>query len=113
MSIEANIQALLAPLAGGRCYPLIAPDSVDKPYIIYSVISDVQLNSLDGFSGLAEKRIQADIYTTSYGVTKALATSVKDTFAINLPSSIHLSSQELFESDTQLYRISMDFSIWS
>jgi hypothetical protein len=113
MTIEATIQTALGALVSGRCYPLVAPDPAVKPYIVYSLISDVQLNSLDGFSGLAEKRVQVDVYTTSYGATKATATACKSAMAIGLPQSIHLSSQDLYEPDTQLYRITMDFSLWS
>jgi hypothetical protein len=113
MSIESDVQTAFGALVSGRCYPLTAPDPVVKPYIVFSTISDVQLNSLDGYSGIAEKRIQVDVYTTGYGVAKTLALSVKTAMATTLPASIHLSSQELFENDTQLYRVTMDFSIWS
>jgi hypothetical protein len=112
MTIEATIQTALGALVSGRCYPLVATDPVVKPYIIYSVISDVQENGLDGFLDIANKRIQVDVYTTSYGATKTLAASCKAAM-VGVGSSIHLSSQELFESDTQLYRITMDFSLWS
>lgn len=113
MTIESTIQTALAALVSGRCYPLTAPDPVTKPYIIFSVISDVQLNSLDGFSGLAEKRIQVDIYSTTYGGAKTMAATVKDSFTVALPQSVHLSSQDLHEPELQLFRISMDFSTWS
>lgn len=113
MTIEASIQTALGALVSGRCYPLTAPDPVIKPYIIYSVISDVPANSLDGYSGISQKRIQVDIYSTTYGGVKAMAATVKDSFTVALPQSVHLSSQELHEPDTQLYRITMDFSLWS
>lgn len=113
MSTELTIQTALAALVSGRCYPLNAPDPVVKPCIVYQVISDVQTNSLDGFSGLSNKRIQVDAYATAYGAVKALASSVKAAMSTALPESVHLSSQDLFENDTQLYRITMDFSDWS
>lgn len=113
MTTESTIQTALAALVSGRCYPLVAPDPVAKPYIIYQVISDVQANSLDGFSGLSNKRVQVDIYVMGYGGVKALAASAKAAMATALPQSIHLSSQDLHEPDTQLYRITMDFSLWS
>ena len=112
MTIEATIQSALGTLVSGRCYPLIAPDSVAKPYIIYQIISDVQFNDLDGFAGLSQKRCQIDVYHTSYGAVKTLAASIKTSMATALSQSVHLSSRDLHETDTQLYRISMDFSVW-
>lgn len=113
MSAELTIQTALAALVAGRCFPLTAPDPVVKPYVIYSVISDVTENSLDGDSGLSLKRVQVDIYSTTYGGVKTLAATVKSSFTVAIPQSIHLSSQDLYEPDTQLYRITMDFSFWS
>jgi hypothetical protein len=110
---EATAQTLLAALVSGRCYPLTAPDPVTKPYIIYSVISDVQENGIGGFAGISNQRMQVDAYATSYGAVKTLAASIKTAMSTAAFTNIHLSSQDLHESDTQLYRISMDFSIWS
>ena len=113
MTTEGLMQAQLAPLVTGRCYALVAPDPSVKPYIVYQVISDVQVNSLDGFSGLSNKRVQVDVYATSYGASKTLASSAKTAMSNAAFSNIHLSSQDLYENDTQLHRTSMDFSIWS
>jgi len=117
MTIEATIQTALGALVSGRCYPLVAPDPVIKPYIIYSVISDVDENLLDdNDTGFSNARYQVDVYTTSYGETKALggkAGTIKAAWIAAFPQSIRLSYQELHEPDTQLYRITMDFSLWS
>ena len=113
MAIEGDIQSILAALVTGRCYPMFAPDPVTKPYIVYQVISDVQESNLDGYAGISNKRIQVDVYSTTYGGSKTLASSVKTSMSNASFSNIHLSSQDLYEQDTQLYRISMDFSIWS
>lgn len=113
MEIEGLIQAQIAPLTTGRCYPLTAPDPVVKPYLVFSVISDVQMNGLDGFAGLSNRRVQIDVYATSYGASKTLASAVKTSMSTAAFTNSHLSSQDLFEPDTQLYRVTMDFSIWS
>jgi hypothetical protein len=113
MAIEGDIQTLLAALVSGRCYPLTAPDPVTKPYIIYQAVSEVPQNSLDGATGLNNRRMQVDVYDTSYGATKTLAGSIKTAMAGAPFNNLHLSSQDLYENDTKLYRVTMDFSVWS
>ena len=119
MTIEATIQTALNPLVAGGCWALFntAPAPQIKPYIVYSLISDVQLNSMDGYAGMAEKRFQVDVYvgkaSGAYGAVKALAASIKTAMETAIPQSLHLSSQDLYEPDTELYRITMDFSLWS
>ena len=111
--IEGLIQAQIAPLVTGRCYPLTAPDTVTKPYLVFSVISDVQVNHLEGFAELSNRRVQIDVYATSYGASKSLAIAVKAAMSTAVFTNTHLSSQDLFEPDTKLYRVTMDFSTWS
>ena len=117
MSIEATIQTALGALVGGRCYPLVAPDPVVKPYIVYGVVTDVDENLIDdNNTGLSHARYQIDVYTTSYGATKALGGkngTIKAAWIAAFPRSVRLSYRELYEADTQLYRITMDFSVWS
>jgi len=113
MSIEGDIQALLAALVSGRAYPLVAPDPVAKPYTVFQVIVETPQNNLDGASGLSNRRFQIDHYATSYGAVKTLAESTKTAMAGASFKSLHLSSIDFYENDTQLYRIMMDFSVWT
>lgn len=116
MSMELDIQTLLAPFVSGRCYPLNAPDKVATPYIVFSVISDVTENTLDGDTGMSNARVQIDTYGTGYAQVKALAGkggTIRSAMAGASFSNIHLSSRDLYENDTQLYRTSSDFSIWT
>jgi len=117
MTIEATIQTALGALVSGRCYPLFNVSSAPQatPYIVFSVISDIDENLLDdNNTGFSNIRYQVDVYTTSYGATKALGGkngTIKSAWITAFPQSVRLSYQELYEPDTQLYRISMDFSI--
>lgn len=119
MSTESTIQTALGALVSGRCYPLNAPDPVVKPYIVFSVISDVSENDLDGDvngNSLSNARIQVDVYHTTYGACKAIGGkggTARIAMKTAFPQSVHLASRELYEQDTQLYRITSDFSIWS
>lgn len=113
MSIEATIQSTLAALVSGRCYPLIAPDNTAKPYITFQVISNVPLMELDEINGTENRRLQVDIFDKTYGGAKTLEDSIKSTLAAAAFVKIPMSSMDLFEDETQLYRISMDYSVWS
>lgn len=113
MAIEGDIQALLSPLTDDRVWPVLSVQPATTPYLIYSVISDVPLVTLDGPNGTDNLRVQIDAYADSYGAAKALAKRVKDAMQgaafINTP----LSSRDLSEPEEKLYRVSMDFSVWA
>jgi hypothetical protein len=114
VAIEGDIQTVLAALVSGRCYPMVAPDPVAKPYIVYQVISDVMENTLKGYSGCSSKRVQVDIYHNVYGGVKTLMELVRTSMSVatNI-KNVHLSTQDLYEDEAHLYRISMDFLIWN
>jgi hypothetical protein len=113
MAIEGTIQTALAALVTGRCYPLIAPDKVVKPYIVFQVVSNVPSVSLDGPNGTENRRVQIDLWGKSYGEVKALEVAVKAAMVSASFVNVPLSTGDLYESDTQLYRVTMDYSIWS
>jgi hypothetical protein len=113
MTIEATIQAVLAALAGGRCYPLTAPDPVVKPYIVFQVVSNIPEVTLDGVTDTENRRVQIDIYDKSYGAMKTLELLTKAAMESAAFINIPLASRESYETDTQLYRVSIDYSIWT
>jgi hypothetical protein len=113
MTIEATIQSVLGALVTGRCYPMIAPDKTVKPYVVYQVISNVPEVTLDGVTDTENRRVQVDIYDRSYGAVKTLELAVKAAMEAATFINIPLSSRETYETDTQLYRVSIDYSIWT
>jgi hypothetical protein len=112
LAVEGDIQTLLAALVSGRCYPLVAPELVVKPYIVYSVISNVPSVSLDGPTDTEQRRIQVDVWGETYASVKGLEVTIKSTMAGSSIVNIPLSTMDLYESETKLFRISMDFSVW-
>lgn len=114
MAIEGDIQALLSPLVSGRCYPLVnTSTTLTRPYITFSVVSNVPVVSLTGPSGLERRRFQIDIWGDSYGAVKDIEARTKSTFSASSIVNVPLSSQDLYEEDTKLYRVSMDFAVWA
>jgi predicted metallo-beta-lactamase superfamily hydrolase len=113
MAIEGDIQAVLAPLVAGCCYPLVAPDSQPRPYIIYQVISNVITNSLDGDVGISNRRFQIDPHADTYAAAKVLAKSITDAMASASFTNIKLHELDLYEPEIKAYRVTMDFSVWA
>lgn len=113
MSIEGSVQAVLAVLVAGRCYPLVAPDSPVTPYITYQVISNPALNVLSGDAGVSNRRFQVDVWADSYGAAKGLAASVTAAMASSALSNTKIGSHDQYEAEVKIYRVSMDFSVWA
>jgi hypothetical protein len=114
MSVEASLQAALAALVSGRCYPLVAPDGTAKPYITFQVIDDTETVTLDGPSGTERLRVQVSVWDKTYGGAKTLLANVKATMAaasfVNIPLP---GGGDTYEPQTQLYGYIKDFAIWT
>lgn len=116
MGSAADIFTTLKGLVSNRCYPLTAPDNTKGDYITYQQISGVPENGLEG-PVLTNYRYQVDAYSATYAGAKALVVAIKTAMAASAISEgqapLILSERDLpFESQPQLYRVSMDFSIW-
>ena len=118
MSLESKLYTLLSgdasvsALVVARIYPVVLPQSVTLPAITYSRISGGQVNSLSGYSGLEQPRIQVDAWATTHVVVKELRDAVHA--AMNGATTFRAlleSDMDLYEDDTKIYRISMDFFV--
>jgi hypothetical protein len=118
--VEMKIKTLLlanAPVAAiiGTClYPVILPQSPTLPAVTYFRVSGGQENSLKGYSGLEHPRIQIDCWSLTYAGAKELANAVRA--AMDLATTFKalcISDHDLFEDDTRIYRVSLDFSVWN
>ena len=110
--------ATVAALVSTRVYPLIQPQPVVSPSIVYQVIVDIPLNTLDGSAvgDLYQTRLQTDSYGKTYIEAQGLADAVNAVFGSVTSqhfTSVRLTRRDLYEPDTKLHRVSMDFSIWS
>lgn len=113
MTTEASLQALLAPLAAGGCWPVVnTSPTITYPYIVFYEIVGVP-EMLDG-SGLVAKRFQIDCCAKSYGAAKALAQSVKAAIAASTMVSAFLSTMDgEYNEVTKDYLAIAEFTIWS
>jgi len=121
LEFDAGVSALV----GDRCYPNSAPQNSTLPYIVYTVISDVRVQSMTGLSGLASPRIQFDCFASTYGGAKAVAEAVKVALAgyadtigsVAINGILLVDDSDLFEppasgASVGTYRVSMDFIVW-
>lgn len=111
MTASERIYNLLADLVDRRCYPLFVPE-IEKsppPYIVYSIISNLPDNVLDGITGHEWVRVQIDVYTADYDDTIALSAKVVQTLNTIKPS-IYGGATYLY--DDGLYRSLIEYEFW-
>lgn len=113
MTLEEQVYAILAPLTVGGAWPLVAAQGVAVPYIIYSDVISATENTLQGATDLQNSRMQLDGYAGSYAAMKALGRVIDTAMASSSLINVKLSEQNFFEADTRLYRVSLDYSLWS
>lgn len=111
MAVEGDVQAILAALVANRCYPLVAPDKVAHPYIVFQVISNPTENTMDGDAGISRRRFQVDCWADSYGAAKLLLKGA--TTAMNEAGHLKMGENpDKYDGETKTFCASVDFSVW-
>lgn len=116
MSLEEKLYTRLTSsttitdYVGTRVYPLVAPEQVSNPYIVYSRLSGGQINTLGGYATVENPRMGIDVLSTSYTQAKSLAESVHTLVGTSTTfRAILLADEDAYDDDMALYRVSMDF----
>ena len=112
MTLQTDLQAVLAPLASGGAWNLRAAQNTVAPYIVWQRVVSTINNSTLGVSDVQNTRVQIDAYARDYPAVDALACAIAAAVA-GVFNGVRLSEQDFFEDETRLYRISQDFSVWS
>jgi Protein of unknown function (DUF3168) len=106
----------VSALCGTRIYPLVIPQEETPvyPVLVYQRISADHIASLAGHSGLCNARVQIDCWGRSYADTRELAAVLDNAMTADDEdfSALVLSDLDDYEPETQLYRVSTDFSVW-
>lgn len=92
-----------------RVYPLFMPQNVEFPAMTYQVIYDGTEQSVKGDICGRDARFQVDIYSRTYSEAKSLKQQTVNNI-IDLKGG-EISSQDLYDDDTELYRQLIDFKI--
>lgn len=115
MNAGQQLYPILSPLVDGRVFPMQRWEGADsnQPYIIYTPIDTIPDSTMDGFSGHEYARVQIDIYHHHYDQLDVLANQVIAAIQNQIPRAEFLNRQHLIDNDSQLYRQSMDWQLWT
>ena len=118
MTLHTTLNAMLNPLAAGGAWPLVARQGTPTPYIVYQRIGSDVLNIIDGPPPLDNTHLQIDVYASVYSDALQIADNIASTLQAAVESGAIgcyalVSPRDLFEPDTRLYRVLMEFSVWT
>lgn len=110
----------VSELLGTRLYPNKLPQNPTLPAVVYSVVSEVPLHTLDaGGYELARSRVQFDVYARKYADARgawAVIEAVLRTIATEHPSAGLEAwledTRDLYEDTPELHRVSADVWVW-
>ncbi len=115
MSVQADFFLAISPVFSGRLYPSIASDSAVTPYAVYFRVSSIEQSTLDpngGDGNPTNTRLQLDIWAKSYAEAQSKAGEVKAVLkSWTVENNVGL-EQDMYESETKLYRVMLDISTW-
>lgn len=103
----------LAGLASGGVWPLVAAQGTVAPYITFQNIANPTINTLDGATNIQNNRMQIDAFASTYAGVATLARSIDTTLAALGAMYIKINDQMLYEPETKLYRVLLEYSIWA
>lgn len=95
-----------------RIYPMMMPQDPILPAVTYQRIGNSPINTVSGAAGLDNPRIQFDCWATTYESVKALGDTVRKALAVAPFAALQMSDGDMYDYDTEIYRVSMDFSCW-
>lgn len=107
-------------ICGLNIFPDIAPQNVQYPFMVYTIINSLPVDFKDGQSNLEEITIQIDVYTNNYETTQTLGNNVRnrlDRFVgtvnnISVQTIKYMSSSsQVYNADLNVYWISIDFMV--
>ena len=112
---EADIKPYLKPLVGGNAYPYVVKltaqgePAVSPPWIVFSLISETEGDVLCGQAETATS-LQIDVYAKTIDKAREIRARAQEAIKPLNPVSINRTSS--YESDTSLYRATIEVQIW-
>ena len=113
MTLKSDLQAVLAPLTIGGAWDKTAAQGTLPPYIIWHLVVSPTNVSMDGPSDTQNARVQIDAFARTGAETEMLGMSIAAAMAAATFKNVPKSSQDFYEPEVKLHRISMDYSLWS
>lgn len=114
----------LSALVADRIYPLALPQEPTPPAVVFLKVSGPRDLTQSGASGLVNPRFQVDAWAATYSSAKAVAEQVRLALigfsgTMGGASGVYVSGvnldneRDLYEDETRLYRVSLDFTLWT
>ena len=104
--IEVQITNALKMLCDGRISPLVADQGTQTPYICYTKISEVYGDVMSGQS-YVEYCFQIDVYAKTLFEAETVSKQAYEKLKPLKPFNV--SNHHDYESDTELYRVTLEF----
>src|SRR5262245_12794687 len=115
-------------VGGSRIYPLVMPQGMRSPSVVYQRIAGVYPYTMDGPAGIVQSSVQFDSIAETNDAANQLANAVHDVltgmkgevfYGGNSPQSsvvfqgiFQTNERDLYDSELLLHRISRDFNVW-
>jgi hypothetical protein len=112
--------ATITNICGLNIFPDIAPQNVQYPFMVYTIVNSLPVDFKDGQSNLEEITVQIDVYTNNYETTQTLGNNVRnrlDRFVgtvnnVSVQTIKYMSSSsQVYNADLNVYWISIDFMV--
>lgn len=102
--------AAVTAIVGSGIYLARMEQGAALPALVFQRISTTPSSTLSGINPTTRARLQVDAWAETFAEADALAAAARA--ALLLSKSIWLDQRYLFENDTRVHRVSMDFSVW-
>lgn len=113
MHQQLSASSAITAIVGGNITAMRALDSALPPYLLTEVASHQQMNTLTGVDPLDHARIRCHLYGESYNVLLDLEEAVRNAMnGATTFSAQYIFGFEMYEDDTKLYHLVLDFSLW-
>ncbi|MGF6958002.1 tail completion protein gp17 [Paraburkholderia youngii] len=112
MMTESEIFAVIETALPGRAFFMLAPMDVREPYLIFSRISQLPQNTLDGYAQTDLVHYQIDSYARTHRDALANMEAVIAALRACPDPPIVNNEQDLYEQDTRIHRTTIDISTW-
>lgn len=117
--IEIDLRAAMiaAPavtaLVGQRIAAGILPEGEVRPYVTYSLVTGERIPSMTDSGLMRHARMQVNCWSPSYSEAKQIALAVQTAIeASALFEVVFISDQDLYDPETNLFYMVLDYSVW-
>ena len=113
MSLESVVQSALGSCAANGAHQDVAIQGTLPPYIVWTLVASSINNNLGGASNAQNARVQVDCYAATPILRRAIGDAVEAAMAAASFSNVELNQAASFENETRLFRLMLEYSIWT